>query len=287
MAEHIGLKLPLDHNLQKFSRLLWQRGVPHRIAEESGVQVLRVGSEREATAVKALYQQLIDGDISLLEAPNSGVTPKILRPTGAARNALRSTPGVLVLLALSLAGAGLVALDKNFQWLSWLTFYRVDFASGLLWGDWPIGQPWRLLTPIFLHFGLLHIVFNGLWLWELGGMIERRQGLIRLLGLVVIVAGLSNMAQAMASVSIFGGMSGVIYGLLGYIAIWNKMRPQQRFPLPKAVVVFMVAWLLLCYTGFAALLGAGDIANTAHASGLVMGVLLGLAAALLDKRPQS
>jgi GlpG protein len=128
-------------------------------------------------------------------------------------------------------------------------------------------------------------VFNSLWLWELGGMIERRQGAVRILGLVFLVAAGSNIAQAISSVSLFGGMSGVIYGLLGYIVIWNRLRPTQVFPLAKGVAIVMLVWLLICVAGFTELLGLGSIANTAHVSGLLLGFVLGLAAALLDRKP--
>jgi GlpG protein len=138
-----------------------------------------------------------------------------------------------------------------------------------------------------LHFGLMHIVFNALWLWELGGMIERRQGAVRILGLVLLIAAGSNIAQAMTGVSLFGGMSGVIYGLLGYIVAWNRLRPATPFPLVRGVAVVMVVWLLVCMAGFTEVLGLGAVANTAHLSGLVLGLILGLAAALLDRKPES
>ena len=79
-------------------------------------------------------------------------------------------------------------------------------------------------------------------------------------------------------------MSGVIYGLLGYIVIWNRCRPAQSFPLANGVAVVMIVWLLLCIAGFTELLGVGAVANTAHVSGLLLGIVLGLAAALFDRK---
>ena len=282
MAEVVGLRLPLSANLEQFSLLLWQSSVPHRIAEERGMQVVWVASEHHAEQVKALYARLQAGDPELVVA---AVEPREVPPQTVWYKRFFSVPVVAVLLVLSLLGALLPVLDRNYQYLPYLSFYQLYIVDGTLRGDWPVGQLWRVITPAFLHFGVMHIVFNSLWLWELGGMIERRQGAARVFGIFVLVAAGSNIAQAMSSVSLFGGMSGVIYGLLGYIVIWNKLRPAQAFPLAKGVAVVMVVWLLLCIAGFTELLGVGSVANTAHVSGLVLGLVLGAAAALLDRKP--
>ena len=104
-------------------------------------------------------------------------------------------------------------------------------------------------------------------------------------GPVIMVIGLgSNIAQFMyADVAIFGGMSGVIYGLLGYGWIWSLVLPEQSLHIPKAVIIFMLVWLVLCFMGFASLMGVGDVANAAHLGGLIMGMLMGLGAGLIEK----
>ena len=280
MTEHVALKLPLDVSLQTLSSLLWQYNIPHRITEEQGKQVLWVGSDAHSQQVQALYRQWRDGELS----PADTVTFRAVSRGRSRRHPL-NTPMVLVLLLLSVAGAGLVTLDRQFQWIPLLSFYQFEIVGNQLQGSWPTGEYWRLVTPIFLHFGLLHIAFNGLWLWELGGMIEQRRGPWHLLGVVLLVATGSNLAQAMVSQSLFGGMSGVIYGLLGYILAWNRLRPVEAFPLVRGVATVMLIWLLVCMAGFTRLLGLGEIANTAHFSGLVMGLLLGVAASFLRRRP--
>ncbi|CAA0087129.1 Rhomboid protease GlpG [Zhongshania aliphaticivorans] len=283
MSEVVGLRLPLNTDLAQFSSLLWQVSIPHRIAEERGMQVVWFASESHAGQARALYEGLQTGEVDI--QPVMREQTSTLGSSDTWYRRLSSVPVIAVLLVLSLLGALLPVLDRNFQYLSYLSFYQLYIVDGTLRGDWPVGQLWRVITPAFLHFGFMHIVFNSLWLWELGGMIERRQGAVRIIGIFVLVAAGSNIAQAMSSVSLFGGMSGVIYGLLGYIVVWNRMRPEQAFPLVKGVAIVMLVWLLLCIAGFTELLGVGAVANTAHVSGLVLGLILGFAAALLDRKP--
>jgi GlpG protein len=283
MSEFVGLRLPVTADLEEFSALLRQLSVPHRISEERGMLVVWVGAESHVAQVKDLYERLQSGDLEL-RLESTAVTAKA--PSTWYRN-LATAPVVVVLLLLSLLGSILPVVDRHFDILPLLSFYQLHLVGGDLQGTWPRGELWRVITPAFLHFGLMHIVFNALWLWELGGMIERRQGAVRILGLVLLIAAGSNIAQAMTGVSLFGGMSGVIYGLLGYIVAWNRLRPATPFPLVRGVAVVMVVWLLVCMAGFTELLGLGAVANTAHLSGLVLGLILGLAAALLDRKPES
>ncbi|MBD2858982.1 rhomboid family intramembrane serine protease [Spongiibacter sp. KMU-158] len=278
MPDYIRLGFPLERDLAAFSEFLWRQRIPHRIAEEEGRQVLWIGSEAHAEQVKHWLQEMERGELVLDKRDGAPQGISLL-------GRLFSSPAVAVLLLLSVVGAALPFLDTRGQLLPSLTFYPFSPYTGEVQAVWPLAEPWRILSPIFLHFGLLHIAFNGLWLWLLGGMIEQRQGVVRLLGVVLLVGATSNIAQAMMSLVIFGGMSGVIYGLLGYMLAWNRLRPQQQFPLQPALAWFMIGWLLLCMVGLASALGLGDIANTAHASGLLMGLLLGFVAALLDQQP--
>ncbi len=131
------------------------------------------------------------------------------------------------------------------------------------------GEIWRLVTPIFLHFGLLHLLFNSLWIYQLGSAIETVESSGKLLKLVVGVAVLSNLSQYLMTGPNFGGLSGVVYGLLGYI--WMQSR-QARSPyfMGNGLVAFMLGWLVLCFTGL-----VGNIANFAHLGGLAVGMIWG------------
>ena len=140
------------------------------------------------------------------------------------------------------------------------------------------GDYWRLLTPIFLHFGIVHFTFNSIWLSMLGSRIENLMGSIHLILLVVVSGLISNLSQFWWSgAPNFGGMSGVIYSLLGYLWIGNILAPRAGLELPQGIFGFMIGWLFLCMTPLLpAVFGVG-IANAAHVGGLLCGVLTGLA----------
>ncbi|WP_111657174.1 rhomboid family intramembrane serine protease [Isoalcanivorax indicus] len=133
-------------------------------------------------------------------------------------------------------------------------------------------EPWRAVTPMLLHFGLLHLAFNLLWWMELGRIIERFQSGPQLVGVTLVTAVVSAMAQFLASGPAFGGLSGVVYGLLGYLWIYGKVNPQAGYGLRREIVLFMLAWLVICYVGL-----AGIVANEAHLFGLLSGCALGAA----------
>lgn len=138
--------------------------------------------------------------------------------------------------------------------------------------DW---QAWRYVTPAFIHFSVLHLVFNLLWWWYLGGQIEQRLGSGKLFILLIIGAALPNIAEFFVSGPRFGGLSGVVYALLGYSWLRTRLQPDCGLAMPPALMGFMLVWLVL---GFLDMLGT-PTANMAH----LVGLLVGLAQGWLDR----
>ena len=138
------------------------------------------------------------------------------------------------------------------------------------------GEVWRLVTPVFLHFGIFHIVFNMLWTWELGRLIEWRQGIWQLGALTLIVSIVANLAQYFVSGPLFGGMSGVIYGYFGYVWVQNLTNPRFGVQLNPAIVKLMLGWFVICWTGLLEKIFGIAIANTAHTAGLISGMVVSL-----------
>ncbi|MFQ2732847.1 rhomboid family intramembrane serine protease GlpG [Aeromonas caviae] len=134
--------------------------------------------------------------------------------------------------------------------------------------DW---QAWRYVTPAFIHFSVLHLVFNLLWWWYLGGQIEQRLGSGKLFILLIVGAALPNIAEFFASGPRFGGLSGVVYALLGYSWLRTRLQPDCGLAMPSALMGFMLVWLVL---GFLDMLGT-PTANMAHLAGLLVGLAQG------------
>jgi len=144
------------------------------------------------------------------------------------------------------------------------------------------GEVWRLFTPMFVHFGLAHIIFNMLWLYNLGCMIEARQSWWILL---LVVAGsqlISGMAQYLIIGPDFGGMSGVVYALVGYVWMRGKYDRKSGVFLDRTNLIISLVWLVLCFTGL-----LGPIANVAHVAGLITGMIWGrVSAHFASARPE-
>ena len=131
-------------------------------------------------------------------------------------------------------------------------------------------EPWRLFGPALLHLSVLHIVFNMLWWLDLGRVIERFQSSFQLLWVTLASAAISNVAQFLDTGPNFGGLSGVVYALLGYLWLYGKVNPAAGYGLRREIVIMMLAWLVICMTGL-----VGPVANTAHVAGLLSGCLFG------------
>jgi len=136
------------------------------------------------------------------------------------------------------------------------------------------GEVWRVVTPIFLHLSPMHLIFNMIWLYQLGSLLESLKGSVRLGVFVLLIAILSNLAQALAPQYLggnpmFGGMSGVVYGLFGYVWIKSTLVREPGFAISQSTVIIMLIWLFLCMTPAIA-----NVANVAHVMGLLTGVCL-------------
>ncbi len=182
-----------------------------------------------------------------------------------------------VLIAISVAVFLLSGLGRNYEAIR--SLFITDFTTGIFFGarlpEIRHGQLWRLVTPIFIHFSVLHILFNMLWLRDLGSMIEGRQSVRVLAILVLAIAVCSNLGQFWFAGPVFGGMSGVVYGLLGYVWMRGKFDPASGLYVQPLTVTMMLIWFFACFTPI-----VPQVANGTHAIGLVMGIAWGYLSSL-------
>ncbi|MBL0710164.1 MAG: rhomboid family intramembrane serine protease GlpG [Colwellia sp.] len=161
----------------------------------------------------------------------------------------------------------LIFIVSNLGWaqpvFDYLHFYNYLSINSF------IEEPWRLLGPVFFHFSWLHIIFNTMWWWQLGGSIEKTLGKGSLINLLLISAIISNLGQFFVSGANFGGLSGVVYALVGFVWWMGYLAPEKGLSLSKPIVGFLLFWIVL---GFADFLPV-NMANTAHLLGLLSGCL--------------
>lgn len=140
-----------------------------------------------------------------------------------------------------------------------------------LWFEWPSvnGQIWRILTPAFLHFSWLHLIFNLAWWWYLGSKIEIRYQASKLLMLFIVAGIIPNLLQAIFVGPDFGGLSGVTYSLLSYLWWRERHLPTDEKSVSDGLLIFMGVWVLLGFIGVLDL----QAANYAHLGGLIIGLI--------------
>ncbi len=176
------------------------------------------------------------------------------------------SPGVvtLALIITSVAVFLISGMGKNTQVIG--PFFISEEINGGL-DEIISGQFWRLITPIFLHFNLLHILFNCMWLHSLGSQIEKKKGTKFFITFILCTAIVSNLSQFLITGPAFGGMSGVVYGLFGYVWIKSRLDPGDGFYIDPVIAMIMLGFFLVCFTG-----AFGGVANWAHAGGLIVGL---------------
>jgi len=189
-----------------------------------------------------------------------------------------------ILIAISVATALVSVFGGNSKPILWMFISEYDVEGGAMarLGGLPEirhGELWRLFTPMFIHFGLLHLLFNMVWLLDLGTMIERRQSTRVLSALVLVIAALSDFGQYLWQGPGFGGMSGVVYGLIGYIWVRGKFDPASGLFLHSSTVTMAVIWFVLCLVRV-----IPNMANGAHGVGFAVGIAWGYVSALLAAR---
>jgi GlpG protein len=152
------------------------------------------------------------------------------------------------------------------------------------------GEVWRLVSSMLIHFGILHLIFNMMWLADLGMLLERKRGSLWLILFILSAAAVSGVAEHYFDLGLrtkgiiafdgygerAGGMSGVVYALFGYAWIRGRVAPYDHIQPSDQARWIMLIWLFVCIAGF-----IGSVANVAHVVGLLFGMAVGRMPAVL------
>ncbi len=275
---------------QDFSDYLLVEGIENKIIEEDGSWIIWIYSEEKISTAKNLLKKFIkEPDIietgkifqkanKLREQEETENTAyqklmKKSRVTFGSKTGIGKVTRILIIISVIVGIFSL--LGKNWQFLRFLSIADYQISGNMI--SWAPGlrevfqgQIWRLVTPIFIHYDIFHILFNMFWLYYLGSQVENIQGTKMLILLVLTIAIIPNVCQFFDSGPRFGGMSGVNYGLLGYIWMRAKFDPLSGLHIENYLIVWMMLWFFLGLTGL-----IGHIANTVHGVGLVTGMAWG------------
>ncbi|NRB41600.1 MAG: rhomboid family intramembrane serine protease [Pseudomonadales bacterium] len=269
----------LDRSMRQFSQLLKATSLPHRVAEDKGELVLWVYHQEHIAVCDDLYRRFVAGEFDRLDEE---IAAAALNKSHFQWRHLFATPITLLICMLSMLGFALVYLEL-WPLISMLSFQGLGLQDGNLivnqkyqvWQLLKQGQVWRLFTPMFLHFNAMHIAFNLVLFVFFARQIEKKEGAFNLLSDILIIALISNLGQFwFSSGQLFGGLSGVVYGLMAYCWLLNILRKQLVYQVPQGLMLVSIAMMALSFFGLFSLFGMA-IANWAHLLGLVAG--LGLA----------
>ncbi len=146
------------------------------------------------------------------------------------------------------------------------------------------GELWRLITPAFLHIELLHLLFNMLWLFILGKMLEKNVKILPYIIFIAVTAAVTNTLQYLMTGPFFMGFSGVVSAMAGYIWMRKKYFTEENYPIDSISLTYLWIYIfgMLCLQIVAFFLEILHIftfkliiANTAHVSGVLLGMLIG------------
>lgn len=276
-----------EQRASAFSDYLLASGIENHAETENGTRwTVWVLDEDKLTEARALLDKFLNSETpdSLRRAAKTAAKireEQKAKQTEFAKK-VKSRPETLRLLQRQPLGVFTLALVLVSIVVSLLTGFGQNDPLGLLsklvFSVQPDGAPeimagqlWRLISPVFIHFGLLHLAFNMFWLFELGSALEYTLGRSRFGLLFLLTAAVSNSAQYLVGPHYFGGMSGVVYALAAFIWVKQAVDPASPVRLNPGSVLALAIWFVLCWTPL-----VPGVANMTHLGGLLAGAACAL-----------
>ena len=135
------------------------------------------------------------------------------------------------------------------------------------------GHLWGLVTTVFIHGGILHLLFNMLWLVQLGRILERTVPQVVYLTFMISAAAVGSATEILVSGTTGIGMSGVVYAMFGLMWAGRGAFPEWRTIATLGNLQYLVGWGLFCIV--ATYFHWLPIANGAHVGGFLFGLCIG------------
>jgi rhomboid protease GluP len=147
---------------------------------------------------------------------------------------------------------------------------------------WHQGYWWTLFTATYLHGGVLHILFNVLWIRQLGPAVEELYGRSRLVIIFIVSGALGFFVSTAVGTPLTVGASAAIFGLLGAMVAYGKKRGGT---FGKMVLREYGLWAVMLFAF--GLMPGSRIDNWAHGGGFIGGFIAGLVLSFSERRDES
>jgi len=146
---------------------------------------------------------------------------------------------------------------------------------------WRLGHWWTIFTGIYLHGSVLHILFNVLWIRQLGPAVEQLYGPARLMVIFTVAGAAGFVVSNWSQYPLTIGASGAVFGMLGAIVAFGK----KRGGIFGAMVLRQYGYMALLM--FVLSFFLPSVNNAAHAGGFAGGLLAGLVVSLAEHRRET
>lgn len=271
MSSILVLQASPDINLSPITQRLWQESIPHRVVMNNGSQDLWVARAEDAEKVKAWVQQWQAGELTPQPDPSEQIPWQVnLEQYLMFASKFPVTVFLLVAIVIIfiLQQTGLIGIK---EWLLKPEFWsgeKLDLTS--FW----FNETYLWFSPALVHLSLMHLLMNGFWWWVLGREVEARDGHFTLLWLTVVLAIGAGYAQYLAVGPYFAGLSGVVYGLMGWA--WARQTFKGTlYQLPSWLFPFMIVSMAVIMLVDNIVMDL-NIGHESHLAGAILGVLLAL-----------
>jgi GlpG protein len=295
--------LPTDQEATRFSGALYLRGIENDVeAEDDGTFSIWVHDDAQLAEARSFLDRFRTNpkaeDFSKAPAAASRARAEAERAERARGSNVITRermdyernfqefawlPTLMIVACVAVAAQAdtiFHSTPANLDWLKWL--YTSNYPAAEQMPEVRSGEVWRLFTPMFIHYGAMHLLFNMMWLRDLGTFTQNRFGTLYLIVLVLVIAGVSDYGQFLITndyaVPHGGGMSGVNYGLFGFLWMRSRFDRFATWKLNPLIIQTMLFWFLLCFTPL-----IPNVANGAHFAGLALGMAWGVVSGKFSK----